>query len=153
MLTVFHESVDHGIQVIGVEEFFELPLGGLPIFQGYIDLIEQLPNGKVAIADLKTSSKKLSDSNAHSSLQLTAYAAGAEFMGFDLENLELRLDVSLKTKNPEMIQHVTKRTEDDLHRFIKLVYSVWNGIQQEVFFPKQDWHCAQCAWAKHCKEW
>jgi putative RecB family exonuclease len=153
MLTVFHQSVNPDIQVVGVEEFFELPLGGLPVFQGYIDLIEQSPDGHVVIADLKTSSKKLSDSNAHSSLQLTAYSAGAEAMGFDPENLSLRLDVLLKTKNPEMIQHVSRRTADDRYRFIKLLYSVWNGIQQEVFFPRQDWSCGQCAWAKPCKEW
>ena len=34
MLTVFHESADPNAQVIGVEEFFEIPLGGLPLFQG-----------------------------------------------------------------------------------------------------------------------
>ena len=33
MLTVFHESVDHGIQVIGVEEFFELPLVAYRFFK------------------------------------------------------------------------------------------------------------------------
>jgi putative RecB family exonuclease len=153
MLTVFHDSVNPDIQVIGVEEFFELPLGGMPVFQGYIDLIEQSADGMVLIADLKTASKKLSDSNAHSSLQLTAYSAGAEVMGFDLEKLKLRLDVLLKTKNPEMIHHETRRTDDDRNRFIKLLYSVWNGIQQEVFFPRQDWTCNQCAWAKPCKEW
>ncbi len=76
MLTVFHESADPSAQVIGVEEFFEIPLGGLPMFQGYIDLIEESHDGSVTLVDLKTASKKLSQSNVDSNLQLTAYAFG-----------------------------------------------------------------------------
>jgi putative RecB family exonuclease len=153
LITVFHSAYDPSIQVVGVEEFFELPLGGLPLFHGYIDLIEQDTDGRVTIVDLKTASKKLSDSNVHSNLQLTAYALGGEALGFDPVELTLRLDVLTKTKSPEMVKYETTRSEDDRHRFIRLVYSVWNGIEQEVFFPTEDWHCSQCAWAKRCGEW
>jgi putative RecB family exonuclease len=153
LLNVFQANSDPSIQVVGVEEFFELPLGGLPPFHGYIDLIEQDNDGKVTIADLKTASKKLSDSNVHSNLQLTAYVLGGEALGFDPDSLTMRLDVLTKTKNPEMVKYETTRSEDDRHRFIRLVYSVWNGIERGVFFPKEDWHCSQCAWAKQCAEW
>jgi len=110
LINVFHTAVDPSVQVVGVEEFFELPLGGLPPFQGYLDLIEQSPEGRVTIVDLKTSSKKLSESNAHANLQLTAYALGAETLGFDPDDLGLRLDVLTKSKSPELVKYETMRT-------------------------------------------
>jgi putative RecB family exonuclease len=153
MLTVFYESRDPSITVLGVEEYFQLPLGGLPPFEGYIDLIEQAPDGTITLVDLKTAAKKLSDSNAHSSMQLTAYALGAETLGFDPEALNMRLDVVTKTKSPEMLKYETTRTEVERNRFVRLVYSIWNAIEREAFFPREDWHCSQCAWADNCKEW
>jgi putative RecB family exonuclease len=153
LLSVFHDAYDPSNQVLGVEEFFELPLEGLPPFHGYIDLIEESADGEISIVDLKTASKKLSDSNVHSNLQLTAYALGAEALGFDPDQLNLRLDVLTKTKTPEMVKYETRRIEEDRQRFLRLVYSVWNGIERGVFFPKEDWHCSQCAWAKQCSEW
>ena len=35
MLTVFHGAVDADVQVVGVEEFFEIPLGGLSLSRVY----------------------------------------------------------------------------------------------------------------------
>ncbi len=153
MLTVFHQSADPTAKVIGVEEFFEIPLGGLPMFQGYIDLIEESHDGCISLVDLKTAAKKLSQSNVDSNLQLTAYALATEAMGFNADELTFRLDVLLKTKEAGMVRYETSRSADDRFRFIKLLYSVWNGIQREVFFPRQDWQCVQCPWAVNCKEW
>jgi putative RecB family exonuclease len=153
MLTAFHGAHDPSTTILGVEEFFELPLGGLPPFHGYIDLIEQSADGTVSIVDLKTAAKKLTDANAHSNLQLTAYSLGAEAMGFEPDALNLRLDVLTKTKTPEMTRCYTTRTEEDRRRFIKLLYQVWNGIEQGVWFPREDWHCSQCAWTADCQRW
>lgn len=153
MLTVFHGSADPTAQVIGVEEFFEIPLGGLPSFQGYVDLIEQSQDSSITLVDLKTASKKLSQSSVDTNLQLTAYALATESMGFNPDELTFRLDVLLKTKEAGLVRYETRRTADERHRFMRLLYSVWNGIQQEVFFPRQDWACTQCAWAKNCEEW
>lgn len=153
MLTVFHEAVDPSVTIVGVEEFFELPLGGLPPFHGYIDLIEESADGTVTIVDLKTASKKLTDANVHGNMQLTAYSLGSEILGFNPDALSLRLDVLTKTKTPEMVKCCTSRTENDRLRFIKLVYQVWNGIEQGVWFPREDWHCGQCAWMADCQKW
>ncbi len=146
-------DVDTGIEILGVEEFFEFPLGGLPPLQGFIDLIEQSADGTATIVDLKTAAKKPSSANVQANLQLTCYAVGAESLGFDPDQINLRLDVLLKTKAPEMVLLETRIAEEDRHRFIRLVYGVWSGIEREVFFPRQDWHCSQCAWATECKEW
>jgi putative RecB family exonuclease len=153
ILSLFHDSHDGTATILGVEEFFELSLGGLPPFHGYIDLIEQSGDGTVTIVDLKTASKKPAGSSAHGNLQLTAYSLGADALGFEPSTLNLRLDVITKTKAPELVRYETTRTEEDRRRFMKLLYQVWKGIEQGVWFPREDWHCGQCAWAKQCAEW
>ena len=154
LVTVFHESVDPTCTTLGVEERFEMPMSnGTPPLVGFIDLIEQKPDGTVVIADLKTASKKPTDFQVHNNMQLTAYSLGAGALGFDSSSLELRLDVLLKTKNPERVRYTTLRTDRNRQRFVRLVHEVWNGIQQGVAFPKEDWHCAQCAYQKLCKDW
>lgn len=153
ILSVFHECFDPSVSILGVEEFFELPIGGLPPFQGYIDLIEQSAGGQITIVDLKTASKKLPEANVHTNLQLTAYSLGAAALGFDARAMNLRLDVLLKTRSPEMLRYETTRSDDDRHRFVKTLHGVWHGIHKNIWFPREDWHCAQCAWSTSCPEW
>lgn len=154
MLTVFHESFDPSVQVLGIEEFFEVQLAPeVPPFQGYIDMIEQQPDGSITVADLKTCSKKPSASQAHSNLQLTAYSIGAGALGFEPDQLTLRLDCLTKTKNPELVRHETTRTAEQRERFVKLVRHIWSAIEHHAFFPREDWQCSQCAYAQHCKNW
>jgi putative RecB family exonuclease len=153
LISVFHGQVDPDVTVLGVEEFFEFQVEGVPPFHGYIDLIEQDQEGRVTVADLKTASKKLTGGSVHSNLQLTAYSIGAGSLGFDPEQLTLRLDVLTKTKNPELTRYETTRSQQERDRFVKLVRQVWHSIEHHAFYPKEDWHCGQCAWADHCREW
>jgi putative RecB family exonuclease len=154
MLKVFNESFDPSVQVLGIEEFFEVQLSpDTPPFQGYIDLIEQSPEGTITVADLKTCAKKPAASQAHSNLQLTAYAMGAGELGFDPDELTLRLDCVTKTKNPELVRYETSRTSEQRQRFVKLVKQIWSAIEHHAFFPREDWQCGQCAWAKPCAGW
>ena len=154
MLNVFRDAFDPDVRVVGIEEFFEVQLANeVPPFQGYIDLIEDDQYGGVTVADLKTASKKLTGSSVHSNLQLTAYSLGASALGFDPDQLTFRLDVLTKTKSPELVRYETTRTESERERFVKLVKKVWAAIEHHAFFPREDWHCAQCAWADHCREW
>lgn len=154
ILSVFHNSFDPTVQILGIEEFFEVQLAReVPPFRGYIDVIEQRTDGTITVADLKTCSKKPSAAQVHGNLQLTGYSLGAQALGFDPEQLALRLDVLTKTKNPEMVRLETSRTKADRERFVKLVKHVWLSIEGNAFFPREDWQCSQCAWAEHCKEW
>ena len=154
LIDVFHKETNPNVTVLGVEEFFELQIANeVPPLHGYIDLIEEDENGRVTVADLKTASKKLADGAVHSNMQLTAYSLGAGALGFDSEQLTLRLDVLTKTKSPELVRYETTRTEAERERFVKLVRKVWASIENHAFYPKEDWHCAQCAWADHCREW
>jgi RecB family exonuclease len=99
------------VQILGIEEFFEMPFDeDVPPFQGYIDLIEQSAEGVVSVVDLKTAARKPTKAQAGSNLQLTAYTLGAEALGFDPDQLNLRLDVLTKTKNPELVRYETTRS-------------------------------------------
>jgi putative RecB family exonuclease len=153
MLEVFHAAFDPTAQIIGIEEPFEVDLGKrMPPLVGWIDAVEQAPDGAISIVDLKTASKRYSDQHVQGNLQLTCYSLGAQALGFQ-GDVRLRLDVLLKTKDPELVRYETSRTEADRERFVRLVKSVWHGIRKEVFYPKDDWHCSQCAYVDPCKEW
>jgi putative RecB family exonuclease len=153
LLGVFYEAFDHSVAVLGVEEFFEISLGDMPPLQGYIDLIEQDENGQITVADLKTAARKPTNGSVHQNLQLTAYSVGVEAIGFTPDEVNLRLDLLTKTKDPQMVRLETTRTDEERDRFIKLARHVWNAIEQEAFFPRQDWTCKQCAWAEPCAKW
>ncbi len=154
MLKVFHDAFDPDVQIIGIEEFFEVQfVKQVPPFQGYIDLIEESPNATISIVDLKTAARKPTKAQASNNLQLTAYTLGAEALGFDPEQLSLRLDVVTKTKSPELVRFETTRTQQERGRFVKLVKSLWSAIERHAFFHREDWHCSQCAWADHCRDW
>ena len=92
LLTVFHDSFDPTVKILGVEEFFEAPLGnnGTPPLQGYIDLIEEDKEGQIRVVDLKTAAKKPSAFEVHNHPQLTAYSLGAAALGFDPSSIEFR---------------------------------------------------------------
>jgi putative RecB family exonuclease len=153
MLEVFHEAFDSSVQIIGIEEPFEIDLGKrIPPLVGWIDVVEQAPDGTITVADLKTASKRYSENTVHSNMQLTCYSLGAQTLGFN-EDTRFRLDVLLKTKEPELIRYETTRTDADRERFLKLLKSVWQGIKKEIFFPKEDWQCGQCPFADPCKNW
>jgi len=154
MLNVFHEAFDPDVQIFGIEEFFEVSFGNeVPPFQGYIDLIEESPHGKISVVDLKTAARKPTKAQTNSNLQLTAYSLGAQALGFNPDRLTLRLYVLTKTKNPEFVPYETTRSQQDRGRFVKLVKQVWHAIERHAFFPREDWHCSQCAWADHCRQW
>jgi len=153
MLDVYREGHDPSVQIVGVEEFFEVNLGKrIPPLLGVIDIIEVASDGAAIVADLKTAARKYSDQTVQSNLQLTSYSLGAQALGFNGDT-RFRLDVLLKTQNPELIRYESTRNDADRERFLKLVKSVWQGIRKGVFFPKADWQCGQCAFAGPCGQW
>jgi putative RecB family exonuclease len=84
-------------------------LAGIQSFTIFSDKLayEESHDGCVTLVDLKTASKRLSQSNVDTNLQLTAYALATESMGFNSDELTFRLDVLLKTKDAEMVRYET----------------------------------------------
>lgn len=162
ILTLWHSKQDPAVEVYGVEEEFSVdlshridyPLHGLPPLIGYIDHIIKQPDGSIALIDLKTAARKPSQAQADQNLQLTAYSLGAEALGFNPDELTLRLDYLLKGTQPDLVSFETTRSEYDRRRFVKLVTRVWKGITNSVFFPKTDWYCkSSCGYQSQCAEW
>ena len=62
MLEAFLSSFDPFVQIVGIEEPFEVCLEDtIPPLIGGIDAVELSPNGVVTVVDLKTASKRYSD--------------------------------------------------------------------------------------------
>jgi putative RecB family exonuclease len=153
MLSVFVEQFDPSMQILGVEEPFSVEINeGIPPLVGWIDSVELSFDGTVTIVDLKTASKRYSEQNVRSNLQLTCYSLGAQSLGFNGAT-QYRLDVLLKTLKPELVRYETDRSEADRARIVKMIKAVWEGITKGIFFPKEDWQCGQCAYGKMCREW
>jgi putative RecB family exonuclease len=162
LLTLWHSAQDGMAEVLGVEEEFsfdmaelaDYPPMDLPPLIGYVDHIVKQPDGTIALIDLKTAARKPSQLQADQSLQLTAYSLGAAALGFDPDELTLRLDYLLKGTQPDLVSLETIRTEDDRRRFVKMVTRVWKGITDSVFFPKTDWFCrSSCGYQRRCAKW
>jgi putative RecB family exonuclease len=162
LLTLWHGAQDGMTEVLGVEEEFTVDMAeldddpslDLPPLIGYVDHIVKQPDGTIALIDLKTAARKPSQLQADQSLQLTAYSLGAAAMGFDPDELTLRLDYLLKGTQPDLVSLETTRSEDDRRRFVRMVTRVWKGITNSVFFPKTDWFCrSSCGYQTQCAEW
>ena len=160
MMRVFAAKALPG-RVIAVEEDFEVelrdPFTGqvfhLPVM-GTFDLVEEL-DGRTVIVDHKTSSRRYTPEDVGDNLQLSIYAAAAKELGLVPEDGEvlLRMDVLLKTKSPDLISYYTRRGDQDQHRLFEIVSEVWKGIEEEVFYPRQDFHCRRCPFLEECRGW
>jgi putative RecB family exonuclease len=162
LLTLWHGAQDGMTEVLGVEEEFSLdmeeltdyPSLDIPPLIGYIDHIVKQPDGSITLIDLKTAARKPSQFQTDQNLQLTAYSLGAAALGFNPDELTLRLDYLLKGAQPDLVSFETTRTEEERQRFVKMVTRVWKGITNSVFFPKTDWYCrSSCGYQSQCAEW
>jgi putative RecB family exonuclease len=159
MLETFLASVTPG-KVLGVEEHFSVELInpatqeslGIPI-EGRIDLIEQLPEGTIAVVDQKTACRPYNADKIAHDLQLTAYSYVMAQQGHDTNDMIQRFDVLLKNGTHKFISYQARRTEQDHVRFFKIAKSVLNGIQAGTFFPNRCFMCNDCTFAEPCKQW
>lgn len=162
ILTLWHNRQDPTVEVYGVEEEFNLnvsskvdyPTSGLPPLVGYVDHILKLPNGSVTLIDLKTAARKPTQLQVDQNLQVTAYSLGAEALGFNPDELTLRMDYLIKTATPDVVTYETSRTDEDRRKFVKMLTRVWKGIEHSIFYPKHDWYCgSSCGYQSQCREW
>lgn len=153
LLTLYREAWNQEVIVLGVEEEFHFQAKGLPDFIGFIDTIQQMPSGEIIVVDLKTAGRKPSDFQVRTSDQITAYAIGAEALGFESGSTSYRFDYLMKTAKPELIQYGTERTGEDKRRFLKMATRVWQAVQEEIWFPKSDWFCTTCPYQSVCSAW
>ncbi|MGB6068193.1 MAG: PD-(D/E)XK nuclease family protein [Desulfomonilaceae bacterium] len=161
ILTLWHSRQDPSIEVYGVEEPFtvdidgngDYPGNGLPPLVGYVDHILKMPDGRITLIDLKTAARKPSQLQVDQNLQLTAYSLGAKTLGFEPDELTLRMDYLIKTTTPDLAIYETSRTDEDRRKFIKMLTRVWKGIECSIFYPNRSYLCSSCGYQTHCREW
>jgi putative RecB family exonuclease len=149
LLQTYHNNIAPKIQPVGVEKEFLIELEHLkhPIL-GYIDLIDD----KGYIIDHKVSKRSWPKGKEHTDLQLTAYSLAYKQLEGKKEK-GLRFDVMVRNKEPKIQQLSTKRNQQDINRFKKLIVYVSCSIENSIFYPNENYMCPSCGYADLCKKW
>ena len=153
MLSAFLEHLqDRHLKILAVEQRFSVDLAaGLPPLVGYLDVVEQTPNGDLCITEIKTSAKKYPEASAFDSLQLASYSAIAKALGHE-GVVQVKYLVVTKTKSPAVQELMAVLDDPDVHRFTRIAHDVHEGIEKGVFVPNPGWQCAGCQWQQACRE-
>ena len=145
-LKAFSEDYAPSLQPLEVEKEFNVSLrDDLPPLKGYIDLITT----DMSVVDHKTAKKSPSANEADNSLQVSAYALGFKALyGYIPEELELQYTVVPESMKVKTVPLKTKRTQDQIDRFVNRVVLVVDGIRKGVFIPPEQtsWACGYCGY-------
>jgi putative RecB family exonuclease len=123
-----------------------------PKLVGIFDLIESDEEGNFIISDLKTASKR--SSNGQYDLQATIYSYALRELGYGTteDNILVRYDVLLKTKQPSLEKYFVVKNEKDHQRMLRLTKDVLGAIEHEVYYPNAGWYCGDCQFKNGCEE-
>lgn len=123
---------------------FDLQVDGVAVI-GYIDRIDRVADGRVAIIDYKTGST-FSKDRVNTDDQLTMYQlACEELLGMKVDSLTFyHLNSSTPyTSNP--------RTSEQVLQLRAKIVSVANSISQGIFLPSpEDRKCSWCDYKPYC---
>lgn len=155
LATYYTSYPDSGYRVIALEEAFRFEVSGLPLpIIGAIDMLEEDEAGTIIITDHKTTARAYSTDEIDQNFQMTIYGMAMKAAGYGDREIILRLDCLIKTKKPRFEQYYTVRSEEDEHRALRKIQSVWEGICKGVFIPNDgSWKCKGCSYQRHCAEW
>lgn len=157
MLSVFHrEIIDDQAEIVGVEMPFSLAVPGLPVpVIGVYDLVLRDADGVITIVDHKTAARAYSATEVDGNFQLTLYQVAARANGLADDEVLLRLDCLLKTKQPRFEQFYTTRNDLQEHMAVRRVLAAWEGVSKGVFLPApaNSWKCAGCVHPTACRQW
>jgi hypothetical protein len=127
---------------------------------GYVDVVDQRPNGALAIRDTKTKvGKKPSSSEADDSFQLSVYALAHQVYGGDVP-VPVTLDFVVAKPKPtgtlvEPVRLVSVRTEHDMEVTVERINRAIEVIDRGVFMPARpnEWWCSRkfCGYYDSCK--
>lgn len=125
-------------RVAGVEKRFEIRITSLKMAMvGAIDLVAHI-DGKNTVLDFKTSASSYEEHEVAFSDQLTAYQLAepaAEQTG---------LCVLVKTKDPKVEWHLSKRTGDQITEFLAKAEYVAREIAAARFYKRSGKWCSWC---------
>jgi putative RecB family exonuclease len=130
--------------VKAVEKRFELNISNLdlPVI-GVIDLVAEV-DGKGMIVDFKTSDKTYSAADVHLSDQLTTYELAEPTAE------ELAFCVLVKTREPKIEWHPTKRGPERITEFLGKASYAAREIKAGEFYKRSGVHCSWCDFLPVC---
>lgn len=119
---------------------------------GFLDLVEKDEEGNVIVAEIKTSSKRYSETEGENKLDGFTYAYALKQVGVVSANqpLLIRYDVLIKTKKPALQQIFYNRGPEDDRRFLLQIHEVLGAIAAQTFYPNFGWWCASCPFQTAC---
>ncbi len=130
--------------VLGSERSFELAIPNVDVpFIGVIDLVA-LRDGRLILADFKTSSSSYAEHDVALSDQLTAYSLAVP------EAEEAALCVFVKTKEPRIEWHLSKRNGPQLTEFLRKAEYVAREIKAQHFYKRPGTWCSWCDFLPIC---
>jgi len=146
LASLYHQEVAPAVQPAYVEEevYFQIPETEIKL-KGFIDVVQE---GGI-IRDTKTTAKTPNQDIADKSLQLTAYSLAYRTLTGE-EEAGLVLDYLVNTKVPKVIPFQTKRSKNDISRFISIASQITKAIQAGLFYPNPD--NSMCS-EKNCGYW
>jgi putative RecB family exonuclease len=157
LVQTFYDNfpLDDNVRVISIEEPFCFSVAGTrwPVI-GITDLVEEDEAGNIIVSDAKFLSKAMSNDQIDRHFQLTLYHRALVHAGYGDRNILLRLDCVIKNKTPRFVQYFTSRTDEDITRAEKIIRSVHEAIEKEVFIPNDlSWRCKNCGYKTFCDSW
>ena len=141
---------------LGVEIHLEEDIvDGAPPLQGIIDLVKEDDDGKLVIADIKTSAATpdLKTEAWLNEIQIVAYAVLMQkALGREANRAELWYLV--KTATPKVLLHKLDTLSDvQVERFHAIYQHVANGIATGDFSPRPSFSCRFCDFRDRCQQW
>ena len=120
---------------------------------GEVDRWIKTADGRIGIADWKTSSKRWTWDRLAKDDQATAYLiAGEHILGRKPDFF--RYDLLLKTVKPALERYYVERTQRQRKRFLKKVTEVDRALKSGGFVPNdQSFACATCPFRQACDKW
>jgi RecB family exonuclease len=145
---LLEKFMQEDVQLIGnvqaSEKPFELKLSNLDLpFVGVIDLIADVFE-KRTVVDFKTAAADYEPHEADLSDQLTAYKMAEP----DAE--QLAFCVLIKTKEPRIEWHVSRRGNNQLLEFLGKAKLISHEIARRAFYKRVGKHCSWCEFLPIC---
>jgi len=143
---VYGKSKGRYIYPKQVEMPFEITFSNAPFtFEGRIDLIDV----KDRLIDLKLRSRKFSQKEIETDLQLTSYYVGfREIFGYD--PVELGWDLTLIQKEIKYERILVQRNTIHVRHFLQLIADISTAIKTGLFYPNT--HSFLCS-PDYCGYW
>lgn len=157
LVDVFLDDVaDSTDEVVAVEQDFQVPItlpdGSVRQVTGAPDLVVREEDGVLTVTDLKTASSAYSPVRVDNDLQATFYSYAAEQLYG--EQVRVRFDVLVKTKEPRLARAYTIRDEGTYDRLRALVAVGEQLVAAGAYAPADgSMFCGSCGHRRACARW